>query len=265
MIPAKPFLKWAGGKKHLVTTLCDIASRPYNTYFEPFLGSGTLFFALAPKQSVLSDLNSELIETYIQLKLRVEDVVKYLKRMSRSKKLYYRIRSSHPSDAAKRAARLIYLNRNCWNGLYRVNSKGIFNVPYGRYKNPTICDKANLSATAVALSRADLLVSDFEQALEPAGKRDLVYLDPPYRTTAPRNGFLKYNSSIFSWDDQIRLARVFRKLDRRGAYAILTNANHPDIRALYCGFNARRIRRPSLIAGDVSKRGSISELIVTNF
>lgn len=265
MPSAKPFLKWAGGKQHLATALLRLQPERYNRYYEPFLGSAAFFFNLNPEQAVLGDLNSDLVDTYKQVQINPSGVIVRLRRMRRSERSFYRIRNQSPTGPAAAAARLIYLNRNCWNGLYRVNSSGQFNVPYGRYHNPRICDVKNLLAVSCALSKARLVVGDFEDTVASARKGDLVYLDPPYRTIEPKNGFLKYNATIFSWEDQLRLARVFRHLDRRGCHVILTNANHTAIRNLYRDFTERTVERMSLIAANSEKRRPVSELLVTNY
>lgn len=265
MSSAKPFLKWAGGKQHLVAVLLGLVPENYKHYYEPFLGSAAFFFHLSPKQAVLGDLNADLVNTYKQVQLNPVGVIARLRRMRRNRANFYRIRERTPDSPDAAAARVIYLNKNCWNGLYRVNSRGQFNVPYGRYRNPTVCDAENLFAVNRALATARLVISDFEQTVRSAGSGDLIYLDPPYRTTEPKNGFLKYNATIFSWQDQLRLARLFEDLDRRGSYVILTNANHAAIRELYSGFTKRTIRRTSLIAADPEKRKTISELLVTNY
>ena len=150
---AKPFLKWAGGKKRLLPRLLKFVPKEYNNYYEPFLGGGSLFFALRPKKAYLSDLNEELINTYTQVRNNVSEVIKHLKGMKYNKKSYYKIRDMKPKNNAKRAAKFIYLNKTCWNGLYRVNPQGEFNVPIGRYKNPTICDEENLKNVGKALKK----------------------------------------------------------------------------------------------------------------
>ncbi|GAH81046.1 unnamed protein product, partial [marine sediment metagenome] len=165
---AKPFLKWAGGKKSLLPYLLQCVPKNYENYYEPFLGGGSLYFALGPKSAHLSDLNEELINTYIQVKRNVEELIEHLQKMHYNKKEYYNIRSINPQNDLERAARFIYLNKTCWNGLYRVNKKGNFNVPIGRYENPSICDKKRLRLARTALQNATLLVVDFEKILDAA-------------------------------------------------------------------------------------------------
>ena len=261
----KPFLKWAGGKQHLTSLLLDLIPKNYNRYFEPFLGSGALFFSLSPERAVLGDVNTELIATYNQVRDNVESVIRHLKKMRRSRRAYYQIRARRPTNPCRAAARMIYLNRNSWNGLYRVNKNGKFNVPFGEYKNPTICDSDRLLSASKALAGAKLLAADFHETAKTASRSDLVYLDPPYRTTDALNGFLKYNSSIFSWSDQLRLASLFHELDRKGSYVILTNAVHKEIKKLYQGYPHRVVLRRSLVAADPSKRRPVLELLVKNF
>jgi DNA adenine methylase len=265
IVNAKPFLKWAGGKKSLLTHLEKILPNSYNSYFEPFLGGGALFFSLQPKKAFLSDLNKELINTYLQLKRHSKEVIKILEKMPYEKTVYYKIRNTYSKDKIYRAARFIYLNRSCWNGLYRENRKGEFNVPFGRFKNPTICDPVNLEAVSNALKKTSLRHVDFEIILEKAQNNDLVYLDPPYVTTHSNNGFLQYNAKIFSLEDQKRLKEVFLKLHKKKCKVILSNADHKFIRELYDQFYIYRVDRKSLLAGDKKKRKDVSELIITNY
>lgn len=230
---AKPFLKWAGGKKSLLPYLLKLIPKDYNNYYEPFLGGGSLFFALHPRKAYLSDLNGELINAYMQIKTNTDGVIKYLKRMKYNRKSYYKIREMKPQNNLKRAARFIYLNKTCWNGLYRVNPQGEFNVPIGRYKNPTICDKKNLQNASRTLKNAVLKTTDFESIVTDASKNDLIYFDPPYTTSNCDNGFINYNSKLFLLNDQIRLQKTMIDCDRKGCKIIMSNSNHLFIKKLY--------------------------------
>jgi DNA adenine methylase len=264
-IVAKPFLKWAGGKKWLIPHLVTLIPNNYNRYFEPFLGGGALFFNLQPKRSLLSDVNPELINTYIQVRDNVEEVINELMLMKFSKQYYYEIRSKITKSKVFRAARFIYLNRTCWNGLYRENAKGEFNVPIGSYKNPTICNREQLLAASKALSNTELKCVDFEVSLKSALKGDLIYIDPPYVTGHQNNGFIKYNNKLFNWSDQNRLAAIVSNLKNKSCFIIISNAKHRSINKLYSGFNNSIVNRISLLAADKYKRGKVEENVFTSF
>lgn len=263
---ALPFLKWAGGKQWL--SPAALALRPAEfkgRYLEPFVGGGSFFFSLRPAQAVLGDANPELVATYQAVKDDVEGVISVLERYPHTKEFYYRLRQRKPRSVTTRAARMIYLNRTCWNGLYRVNRKGQFNVPFGRYENPTICDAERLRAAARALRSARLVCGDFLESLKGARSGDLVYLDPPYVIGHTGNGFLKYNSRLFSWADQKRLARVARKLADRGVNVLVSNADTPEIVSLYQGFRYYGAVRNSLMAASTESRRSVKEAILSSY
>jgi DNA adenine methylase len=259
----QPFLKWAGGKRWLLPKLRETLPGTFGRYFEPFLGGGAVFFDLLPPRSLLSDKNPELIEAYqvlrdhplpLQEKLSEHDQL-------HSDDYYYEVRSSASAEALERAARFLYLNRTCWNGLYRVNQRGEFNVPRGT-KNKIILEGENFEAFARALSGADLRCSDFEDSIKLAGQGDLVYADPPYTVKHNMNGFLKYNQEIFSWEDQIRLCRAAEAARERGATVILSNADHASLWELYKDADdISRVSRASVISGKVSGRATTSEIV----
>ena len=259
----RPFLRWAGSKRHLLPYLVDVLPKRFGTYREPFLGSGSLFFLLQPHVASLSDSCEALIDTYGAVREGVVNVMSHLKQWKPDKKLYYAIRENMSEGRFKRAAEFIYLNKTCWNGLYRVNSDGKFNVPFGLPKSDAIADPNNLRACSALLRQPGirLFCDDFDAALESASQGDLVFLDPPYVTSHSNNGFLEYNEAIFSWSDQQRLARVAKTLLMRGVHVIVTNADHKPIRDLYRGFDIKRIKRPSTLASDKAKRRIVSELI----
>lgn len=238
----------------------------YRKYFEPFAGSAAVFFHLAPRRAILSDLNVDLMETYAALRDCWEDVAGFLSRHQRkhSSTYYYEIRSSKPRTVASRAARFIYLNRTCFNGLYRVNQKGEFNVPKGT-KTAVILDTDNFEKVADLLSNAALLSTDFESVIDSAQSEDLVFADPPYTVMHALNGFLKYNEVLFSWRDQIRLAECLARAAQRGVTVVSTNADHPSVRKLYEEtFNIRRLQRNSLISGKSTHRRVVGELLITS-
>lgn len=259
-----PFLKWAGGKRWLVSSYPDFLAHPFDRYIEPFLGSGAVFFHLAPKNSILADRNEELIETYQAIKDDWKCVVQELKKHhnNHSKKYYYSIRDSKPRNSHTRAARFIYLNRTCWNGLYRVNLKGKFNVPLGTKTN-VVLDTDDFEAVAELLKNADLRVSDFKTVIDIAGCGDLVFVDPPYTVKHNLNGFVKYNETLFSWEDQIRLRDCILNATKRGALVVLTNAYHRSVIKLYQDVGMHhRLQRKSILAADSKKRKLCDELLV---
>jgi DNA adenine methylase len=193
-----PFLKWAGGKRWFVARYLDLLPSQFNRYIEPFLGSGALFFAMRPRTAILADLNADLIATYVAIQEDWKPVVRILGRYDRehSRKFYYLVRGSRPETLHGRAARFIYLNRTCWNGLYRVNTRGEFNVPVGT-KEKVLLDADDFCQASVLLKRATLMASDFGQVVCQAGRGDLIFADPPYVTAHSQNGFLKYNEKLF--------------------------------------------------------------------
>jgi DNA adenine methylase len=260
----RPFLRWAGSKRALLHHIIDLLPSAYRTYREPFLGSGSLFFLLQPARAVLSDSCVELIDTFKAVRDGIESIITYLTPLTPSKETYYAIRSNRSSDHLERAAELIYLNKTCWNGLYRVNSRGEFNVPYGAPKSDGILDASNLRACSHALQPegVSLRAGDFEEMLNGVEEGDLVFLDPPYVTHHNDNGFIDYNEKLFSWQDQIRLAKLATRLSNQGAHVIVTNAYHGDVLDLYDSFNKRPIERLSTLASDASKRGQVREAVL---
>jgi DNA adenine methylase len=262
-----PFLKWAGGKRLLVPQILPHVPplAEGRRYFEPFLGGGAMFFAFEPQQAILSDLNPELIDAFCAVRDDVDAVIRHLRPLTNDSECYYRVRSSRPRSPAGRAARLIYLNKTCFNGLFRVNLRGEFNVPFGKHTDKlVICDENQLREAALALRGSDVTVKDFGHALRRARAGDLVYLDPPYTIAHTNNGFIEYNAKVFSWADQRRLAKIALKLVERGVQIVMSNADHPSIMALYASpcFRLVRIPRWSTMAGDTKSRFATSELII---
>jgi DNA adenine methylase len=263
----EPFLKWAGGKRLLLDQIVPLLP-PLGAqarYFEPFLGGGALFFALKPRAAVLSDSNPHLIEAFRAVRDDVARVIECLRRLPKSLDSYYRIRASHPRNRFTGAARFIYLNKTCFNGLYRENLAGEFNVPVGRHKPTlTICNAEQLRAASAALRTADLLAADFEAVTAEAKRGDLVYFDPPYTTAHTDNGFIEYNAEVFSWADQTRLAELAARLARRGCHVVVSNAYHDSILSLYAPYPALRpviIDRFNTMAGSAAKRFATQELL----
>lgn len=216
-------------------------------------------------RAVLSDVNPELINCYLQIKRQPKKVIDRLRRFRYSTEEYYRIRSRNPKIAVEAAARFIYLNRTCWNGLYRVNRKGKFNVPFGRYKNPTVCNDQLLRSASNALRSANIFVDDFEHAVADAAKGDFVYMDPPYTVLHNNTSFLKYNDSVFKWSDQVRLAKLAKNLHRHGCYVMISNAHTPVIRDLYADFHNHILTRHSIISGKSEARVKVQEYLFTNY
>jgi DNA adenine methylase len=275
---AGPFLKWAGGKAKLAPRILDLAPAGFGRYHEPFLGGGAVFFAVEAAgrahAAVLSDANADLIHCFAAVRDDTEAVIAELGRLAADylpagaaerAAFYYARRAAVPASPAAAAARLIFLNRTCYNGLYRVNRRGQFNVPFGRHANPTICDEPGLRAASAALQRAHLEVADFEIVLRLAEPGDLVYFDPPYAPLSPTSSFTNYTTDGFTNADQARLADVYRALDRRGCLLMLSNSSAPLIRDLYQDFHLNEISARRAINSKPDRRGIITELLITNY
>ena len=233
---AKPILKWAGGKTQLLNDLLPKVPSSYGRYIEPFFGGGALFFSLQPKNAIIADSNPELINMYRQVADHVDDVIQHLEQYENTKERFYAVRSQRWEvlPKAEAAARTIFLNKTCFNGLYRVNKKGEFNVPYGRYANPKICDQDALYAASVALKKAEILCGDYFLVLEHyAQEGDFIFLDPPYLPVSEYSDFKRYTKEQFYEEDHVELAKIIMRLHERGCYVILTNSNHPLVHELY--------------------------------
>jgi DNA adenine methylase len=218
---------------------------------------------LQPTEAVLNDRSKELIDSYEAVRTNPNAIIRYLKELKTTQAAYYAIRANRSTGYVKRASELIFLNKLCWNGLYRVNSDGDFNVPYGAPKNTkNIFDYENIRACSRALSRARLMSTDFESAVEMAKPGDFVFLDPPYVTKHNNNGFRDWNETLFSWNDQQRLARLAKRLKRAGTHVVVCNAFHRDIINMYDGFRSKIIERSTTLASDATFRGTVSEVIL---
>jgi len=224
-----------------------------------------MFFAIEPALATLSDRNEVLINTYRALRQDPAGVIKLLSQYPHDERFYYRMRAQKPTAPRRIAARVLYLNRTCWNGLYRVNRKGVFNTPFGQFTNPTICDEDRLRLAARLLRRARLCTGDYETIVKSARGGDFVYFDPPYITGHQNNGFLKYNAPLFSWDDQQRLARLANALSHKGVFVLVSNANHNAVVNLYSGFQYYEVTRNSNIGSRSSTRGIVSEALLANY
>ena len=261
--PARPFLRWAGSKQKLLSVLLPLVPKQFGHYYEPFLGAGALFFGLSPTHATLSDTSRELIDTWKAVRDHPNYLCDYLAPLRPSKELFYRIRDNRSTNFPARAGEFLYLNKTCWNGLYRVNSKGDFNVPFGAPKTDFIFDRGNLLACAKILSKSGITIisADFHKIACKASRGDFVFLDPPYVTKHNHNGFRDWNENLFKWEDQVRLANLANRLADRGVHVLISNADHPSIRKLYKNFSFSCIERSSTLASNRHKRGRITEAI----
>jgi len=267
----RPVLKWAGGKGQLLPQLLKRLPDSFGAYHELFIGGGALFFELSRQgliaSACLSDINSSLIDMYLALRDCVERVITTLQQHKYEEEYYYRVRAIDPTELSlpERAARVIYLNKTCYNGLYRENRRGEFNVPFGRYKNPTICDEPNLRAASAALQDVDIRRRHFSAILDHARPGDFVYFDPPYHPLSATANFTAYDRHGFGPDDQRQLRDVFATLSDRGVAAMLSNSDAPFIRELYAGFRVEQVLATRAVNSKADGRGKVAELIVRNY
>ncbi|OCQ95681.1 DNA methyltransferase [Nostoc sp. MBR 210] len=266
----RPFLKWAGGKSRLIQQYINYFPKFYQTYYEPFLGGGAIFFHLQPTTAILTDINAELITTYRCVRDQVEDLISLLQehKAKHNRDYYYSVRSHTSNNNLEKAARLIYLNKTCYNGLYRVNSQGKFNVPLGSYKNPSICQEDLLRAASQALKSSEIKQADFINVLNYAkNSDDFVFCDPPYHPISNTSYFTGYNGNSFGEQDQIRLRNVCAELANRGVKVMVCNSDCEFIRKIYTeiSFNIYDIAASRSINSNTKKRGFISELLITSY
>ncbi len=274
-VPARepaPFVKWVGGKGRLLAQLLPMLPPGVERmrHVEPFAGGAAMFFARRPKRALLCDVNPALVHTYEMVRDRVDEVAAQLAHHAErhEQAYYYQVRERYNEgrdDGPERAAMFIYLNKTCFNGLHRVNRKGEFNVPAGRYTNPRILDEDGLRAASAQLASADLRCATFEGLLASARPGDFVYFDPPYEPMSRTASFTSYAQDGFSQDDQRRLAEVFAELTRRGARCMLSNSDVPFIRALYADYRVDTVAAPRAVSCDASNRGPVSEVVVRNY
>ncbi len=299
-IEAKPFLKWAGGKGQLIPQLQKLIPQEFvnagriKKYIEPFLGGGAFFFWLCNEfemdEAILIERNLEVADTYKTVRDNVKLLIKELKDLEMQyvsaneegrEELYYlsrqgfnAIRKQKKSavSSVHQSALIIFLNKTCFNGLYRVNSKGEFNVPFGRYKNPLICNEGNLIASSESLKRAKILSGDFSQCLQGAEKGAFIYFDPPYRPISTTSSFTSYSKDVFDDDEQRRLRDVYEELDKLGAFVLLSNSDPKNLNSedsffddLYKGYRIERVKANRIINCCADKRGEINEILVTNY
>ena len=272
----RPFIKWAGGKHQLIPQYVDYFPKSYQNYYEPFVGGGAIFFHLQPERGLLIDINLELVNVYRCVRDRVEGLIDRLEHhhQHHSPDHYYQIRAQlaqsndwfYEGNHLDRAARLIYLNKTCFNGLYRENSKGHFNVPIGSYKKPAIYDPEILRADSIALQFTQIEPGSFNQVLQHAkGAEDFVYFDPPYYPISQTSNFTAYNRYSFSEDQQIQLRDVVTELSDRGVKVMLSNSDCPFVRELYKEFHIHTIYATRNINCNAEKRGKITEVLVTTY
>ena len=269
LAPARPFLKWAGGKGQLLDQFESLFPGEFNAFHEPFLGSGAVFFRLRPRRAFLSDANRDLVETFEVVRDDVATLVRALKRHVYQERHYYRVRATDPKTLTRveRAARFLYLNRTCFNGLYRVNRSGQFNVPFGRYTNPVLCPEENLRAASAALEGVVLATGPFERVVGRARRGDFVYFDPPYHPLSPTSSFTAYTRDPFGAEEQTRLRDVALALAHRGCKVMVSNSHCPFIVDLYrrVGFQIHKVYATRAINCLASKRGAIAEAAITNY
>lgn len=270
-LSCRPFLKWAGGKTQLLPHLMHRIPNSFNRYIEPFLGGGALFFALQPRLALLADCNQELINCYHVVRTEVESLIEELQGYRYDKDMYYAVRELDRGpdfgklSRVKRAARLIYLNKTCFNGLYRVNSKGFFNVPFGTYTDPTIVDAENLRACSRALQKTVIQSGNFEQVPEIADTGDFVYFDPPYAPSSDTADFTSYSKDGFDDSAQEMLLLICLQLNQKGVKWMVSNSNTTLIQELYRGFKIEPVGAMRAINSKGSKRGTVVELLIRNF
>lgn len=267
------FVKWAGGKKQLIEQFKSFFPKKINRYFEPFVGGGAVAFYIIrnynPEEIIISDNNKELINAYEIIKDNVTELINLLKEYKKehSRETYYKIRSQDPKCLSKihRAARFIYLNKTCFNGLYRVNSKGQFNVPMGSYKNPTVCQEKNLKEISKLLKNVKIKTMSFEKIVNYAEKDDFIYFDPPYYPLKKGKSFTTYTKDNFLEKEQRRLAEVFNKLAIKDCKVMLSNSDTDFIKNLYKEHRINIVKASRMINSDGSGRGKINELVITNY
>lgn len=272
-----PVVKWVGGKRQLLPEIKKYSPKKYNTYFEPFVGGGAVLFELQPKNAIVNDINKELINLYSVIKNNVDDLIEKLsdtETYSNTSDCYYRVREldREPQKYNKmtgvdRAARILYLNKTCYNGLYRVNSMGEFNSPFGSYKNPNIVNSITLKAVSKYFNESNIkfLNGDFEKTVKNAKKDDFVYFDPPYAPISKTSNFTGYNENGFGENEQIRLKELCDTLDKKSIKFLLSNSDCEFIRELYKDYNIVTIKAKRTINSNANNRGAISEVLIRNY
>lgn len=271
MEKAKPFIKWVGGKRQLLDHIEQNLPTEFNNYFELFIGGGALFFHLQKQNSTLNDINEELVNLYKVVKNNVEELIDDLKRHQNNKEYFYQIRALDREDGYQelspvvKASRFIYLNKTCFNGLYRVNKKGYFNTPFGSYNNPKIVDEENLRLASQNLQNVKICQGSFLEREDEIKKGDFVYLDPPYAPLSATSNFTSYTKEDFNNDMQVQLRDFCRRLNEKGAYFLLSNSSAPLIYDLYKDFTIVEVLAKRNINSKGDKRGAVKEVLVKNY
>ncbi|PTD31238.1 DNA adenine methylase [Mycoplasma leachii] len=270
-----PILKWVGGKRQLLNEIIPLIPEKINTYVEPFLGGGAVLFFVQPKKAIVNDLNKELINVYNTIKNNPKELISKLRELKslNSEKYFYDLRSLdrnndfHQLDNVFRAARIIYLNKTCYNGLFRVNKAGQFNTPYGRYKKPNIFDLNNILEMSRYFNDNNIQIinKSYEEVLKNLKKGDFVYLDPPYMPLSSSSSFTGYTQSGFDENQQIKLKQICDALNKKGVKFLLSNSDHPFIKDLYKNYTITIIKAKRVINSKSDKRGEINEILVRNY
>lgn len=266
-----PIVKWVGGKRQLMFELLKNMPKSYNRYFEPFIGGGALFFELQPEQAYISDMNEELINLYSVVQDNVYELIKDLSKHEVSKEYFLEIRNIDRTEQytelsdVERASRFIYLNRTCFNGMYRVNSQGQFNVPFGHYKNPRIIDENNLLNCSELLKKTEIKCADFSEILTKVKKGDLVYFDPPYVPLNETSSFTSYTKDGFDINMQFKLRDVCDELDNKGVKFMLSNSDTKLVNELYVNYEIKKVFASRQINANADGRGKITEVLVRNY
>lgn len=266
-----PIVKWVGGKRQLMFELLKNMPKEYNRYFEPFIGGGALFFELQPDNAYISDMNEELINLYQVVRDNVYELIADLQKHDITKEYFMEIRNIDRTkeykswSSVKKASRFIYLNRTCFNGMYRVNSKGEFNVPFGHYKNPRILDENNLINCSNLLQKTEIKHADFSEILKEVKKGDFVYFDPPYVPLSETSSFTSYTKDGFDLDMQFKLRDVCDELDSMGVKFLLSNSDTKLVNELYENYNIKKVFASRQINANADGRGKITEVLVRNY
>ena len=267
-VQGKSFLRWTGGKNWLIPTIEKLVNKiEFKNYHEPFIGGGSVFFSLKiNKTSFISDSNNELINCYKAVKKKPHKIFKILSGYKQTEEQYYFLRNEKNGNEFVKAARFIHLNKTSFNGIYRVNLKGEYNVPYGKKTYDINFLRELIISASEQLKKTIIKNSDFKESLSDVSQGDLVYLDPPYTITHNNNGFVKYNEKLFSFKDQLQLCEFIKEIRDRGAYYILSNAHHPEVKKIYDKFNDNvfSLKRASVVGGKIKSRGIYNEYLFTN-
>ncbi len=270
-VSCRPFLKWPGGKRQLLRELLRHIPKKYGRFFEPFVGGGALFFSVKPEYGYISDINPELINVYEVVQNDVEELIESLKKHKNIEEYFYKLRSADRTEEyrywskVEKASRLIYLNKTCFNGLYRMNSDGHFNVPFGFYKNPNVVDEQNLIACSILLKKTDIALASFEAVEKKARKGDFAYFDPPYVPLNKTSSFTKYYKDDFDLDAQFALRELCDRLTAKGVLFMLSNSYTETVRELYKNYHVKVVKANRAINCKADGRGKINELIITNY